>query len=283
MASGVGAGAALERPGQDPVVAAEVVRDLAIQDPAPVSVPGTAGDGTSASLSAGISRGGLDATSDRQELPAEPAPVAVPAAPAPIDPLQVDAAGLAFVDREAGLLSLAVPTSGSGDLVVVPGAAPAPLTDRPVRTVRVEVEGGLEIDGALFAQLVMATLNDARGWSADGSVTFARTDGEADLRVVLASPDLVDELCAPLDTVGRFSCGTNGHAVLNHTRWVQATEEFSDRALYRQYLVNHEVGHLLGHPHEDCPADGAVAPLMQQQSVTVAPCTPNGWPFPDAA
>ena len=144
------------------------------------------------------------------------------------------------------------------------------------------MEAGLEIDGPMFAQAVMAILNDPRGWGADGSLTFARTDGDAEIRVVLASPDLVDDLCAPLETVGRFSCGTNGHAALNHTRWVEATGEFADRNEYRQYLVNHEVGHLLGHRHEDCPRAGAVAPLMQQQSVTVAPCLPNGWPFPDA-
>ena len=110
-------------------------------------------------------------------------------------------------------------------------------------------------------------------------MSFARTDGPADLRVVLASPALVDALCAPLATAGQFSCGRNGHAALNFRRWVQATDEFADRTLYRQYLVNHEVGHLLGHPHERCPGAGLPAPLMQQQSIRVAPCLPNGWPY----
>jgi len=183
-------------------------------------------------------------------------------------------------DRTAGVLALDVPQAASGVLDVVPGADPAPPGTAPVRSVRVEVERGLAVDGPAFAAVVMAALNDPRGWGARGEVSFARTDGPADVRVVLASPSTVDALCAPLPTRGEVSCGRNGHAALNARRWVQATPEFADRTLYRQYLVNHEVGHLLGHPHEPCPGGGQVAPIMQQQSLRVAPCTANAWPFP---
>ncbi|WP_199424629.1 DUF3152 domain-containing protein [Actinotalea solisilvae] len=237
--------------------------------------------------SRGTSADGVEATADRVPLPAEALaatePLVLPAPPATaatVDPNAVDAAGLTLADRDAGLLSTAVPTAAGGDVVVVPGVEAAPAPERPVRTVRVEVEAGLEVDGALFARTVMVTLNDPRGWGADGSVSFARTDGPADLVVVLASPDLVDDLCAPLDTVGRYSCGTNGRAVLNHLRWVQGGKDFPDRTLYRQYLVNHEVGHLLGNRHVECPGPGRLAPLMQQQTETTGACVANGWPFP---
>jgi hypothetical protein len=223
-------------------------------------------------------------TQVRSTSPAVPPPAvvqAVAAVPALIDASVVDAAGLTFADRNAGLLSADAPSSAGGDLVVVPGDVPAPLTDRLVRTVRVEVETGLAVDGEIFAAMVLATLNDQRSWGGDGSMTFARTDGDdQDLRVVLASPEKVDALCAPLNTHGDYSCGRNGHAAINYVRWVQATDEFADKTVYRQYVINHEVGHLLGHQHTTCTGAGDLAPIMQQQSIRVAPCLPNAWPRP---
>lgn len=210
--------------------------------------------------------------------------VAEPAEPAPIDMSIAGPDGVTLADREAGLLSIAVPSSAGGDLVVVPGSEAAPHPERRVRTVRVEVEAGLEVDGEVFAETVMQILNDPRGWGGDGSMSFARTDGDAEIRVVLASPDKVDAMCAPLNTHGDYSCGRYGHAAINHTRWVQATEEYlqiSNITTYRQYVINHEVGHLLGRQHTRCPAAGERAPIMQQQSIEVAPCVANAWPFPD--
>ena len=218
----------------------------------------------------------------RRDLPG-PEPVDAPVAMLLADPPPGIVAlppGLTEVDVAAGLLSPDVVEAAAGTFTVVPGADAGPGTGA-VRTVRVEVEDGLAVDGPAFAATVMATLNDPRGWGADGSLSFARTDGDAELRVLLASPTTVDELCAPLDTEGEVSCGTNGRAVLNLRRWVLATQEYAaDKAAYRQYLVNHEVGHLLGHRHERCPGAGRPAPLMQQQSYRAAPCTPNPWPFP---
>ncbi|MGV8967465.1 MAG: DUF3152 domain-containing protein [Cellulomonas sp.] len=208
------------------------------------------------------------------------AAVPAPVLAAPVDPTALDAAGLTGPDRAAGLLSTEVPTHGSGTLVVVPGTTTAPGAG-PVRTVRVEVEGGLPVDAALFAATVMETLNDPRGWGAGGAMTFARTDGDAELRVVLASPAMVDAMCAPLDTVGIYSCGVKGHAAINFLRWSGGAENFgADRTLYRQYVISHEVGHLLGYHHVTCPGPGQPAPIMQQQTGTRAPCLPSAFPHP---
>jgi Protein of unknown function (DUF3152) len=187
-------------------------------------------------------------------------------------------------DRLAGVRVRSVPDSSSGELRVVTGDSPAPGGDAPVTAVRVEVEEGLDIDDQAFASFVMTTLNDPRSWVGDGSVRFSRTDGDADIRVVLATPTTVDSMCAPLATNGKWSCGRYGHAALNADRWVFGADAWADGGgsltEYRHYLVNHEVGHLLGHPHERCPVAGQPAPVMVQQSISLQGCEPNGWPFP---
>lgn len=189
--------------------------------------------------------------------------------------------GVDEVDFAAGVLSADVPVAASGELLTVPGSSPAPGTGE-ISTVRIQVEAGLDVDGTKVADLVLDTLNDPRSWGGDGSRTFARTDAaDATFSVTLASPSTVDTLCAPLDTGGLWSCGVTDHAVLNYLRWVEGSPNYGDdMAAYRQYLVNHEVGHVLGHRHEQCGATDSLAPVMVQQSGALIRCEPNGWPTP---
>jgi hypothetical protein len=172
---------------------------------------------------------------------------------------------------------------GPGTFTVVPGAVPAPDNGPKAKrlTVRVEVENGTDVDLQEFARQVMATLNDPRSWGHGGTMTFARTDAaKADIRVMLASPDTSERMCKPLQTHGTESCSIGNKAIITSYRWAKGTSEFDSLAVYREYVVNHEVGHVLGHHHEQCPGKGKLAPVMQQQTIKVAPCRPNGWPFP---
>lgn len=205
------------------------------------------------------------ATSSPEPTPTSPAPApTTSAAPSP--------------DAAAGVLSGDVPPVGTGATHVVPGSVPAPGSGR-VRTVRVEVEGGLPVDGVAFAGFVLDTLNDPRGWGADGSMSFARTDGGAEITVVLASPETSARMCRPLDTGGTLSCRNGPRAILTLHRWVLAHPDYGDdRTGYRHYLVNHEVGHFLGHGHVPCPGAGVPAPVMMQQTKGLLGCAPNPWP-----
>jgi hypothetical protein len=185
-------------------------------------------------------------------------------------------------DQLAGLRSTKVPWRGGGKLRVVPGHSSAPGKGR-IYTVRVEVETGLDIDRPAFAKFVLATLNDKRSWTEHGRRRFARTDDSSpDIRVVLASPATSAAICLPLHTFGKLSCRSGANAaVLTDYRWVKAIPEYSgDHDGYRHYVINHEVGHVLGHSHEYCAGKGKLAPLMMQQTKGLKGCRPNPWPHP---
>jgi hypothetical protein len=193
------------------------------------------------------------------------------------------AAPPAAAGRAAHVVATVVPVVpvGDGRPVVVRGSGPVRGTG-PVRRFTVAVEGGIGVDERAFATAVEATLADARSWGARGRMSVQRVaGGPVAFRVVLASPRTTDRLCAPLRTGGTYSCGTGKNAVINAGRWLRGASAYGgDLAGYRQYVVNHEVGHTLGHGHDRCPSPGRLAPVMVQQTKGVGACRPNPWPYP---
>ena len=179
------------------------------------------------------------------------------------------------------------PASGTGrvDGVALRAVAAAAITPRRTLRVGLQSEQGAGVDATEAASIVAATLGDARGWQTHDrvrfrsvSVTELATD-DVDITIVLASPALTDELCAPLRTRGKVSCFNGSKVVLNARRWLQGVPGYlGDLAAYRQYMVNHEVGHALYHGHVECPRAGALAPIMLQQTKGLDGCRPNAWP-----
>ena len=198
-----------------------------------------------------------------------PAPVTPPLAPAP--------------SPSYGPVVPPVPPVpvGEGSLSTVPGGSPRAGTG-PLRRYTVAVERGMGIDGPAFARTVDEVLGDPRSWGAGSQASFQRVDaGPAEFRVVLASPAMTDRLCAPLHTAGAVSCSRDGNAVVNVKRWLRGAAPYAGRlSEYRAYVINHEVGHVLGHGHERCPRAGELAPVMLQQTLGVGDCRPNPWPYP---
>lgn len=167
--------------------------------------------------------------------------------------------------------------------VFVDDAGPR-VGDGRLRTYRLEVEPATGVDPRIFTAVAERILNDERGWTGTGRWALRRVRRRADIRVVLATPETVDRLCARagLRTVGRWSCWNGRFAALNVHRWRRGARGF-DGSLrdYRRYLLNHEVGHGLGYGHRACPRTGRRAPVMQQQSFGTRPCRVNGWPTLD--
>lgn len=167
-----------------------------------------------------------------------------------------------------------IPERGPGTFDI---AAASPLGSQDGVTYRVEVEQGLPFSSMDVARLVEATLADQRGWATRH--TLVRVDGHSDLRIVLATPETANDLCAPLDTDGRLSCRNGGNVVLNAWRWQFGADSYAGGlAAYRRYVINHETGHALGYPHVGCPGSGRLAPVMLQQTKGLAGCRPNPWP-----
>lgn len=173
---------------------------------------------------------------------------------------------------------LKVPHRASGRYAVVHGHAPPRRGRGPEIRYLVEVERGLPFDGREFAAEVHRTLNDPRGWG-----RFRRVDGPpVRVRVALSSPRLTDHECLPLRTGGDLSCWNGSRSVINARRWAEGVPQYEgDLAAYRRYLINHEVGHALGHRHVSCPGRGRPAPVMMQQSKSLGGCRPNPWPYPE--
>ncbi len=176
--------------------------------------------------------------------------------------------------------------SGDGTFQVVPGTS-TPVGHGPVKRYAVEVEGGMAgVDADDFAASVTKTLSDPRSWSRSG-VTLERVDsGPIDFRVALTSVLTIRKKCGytlPVET----SCynSSEGRAFINISRWVRGAVSYgSDVADYRHYVVNHEVGHALGHGHVKCPKAGSPAPIMMEQTLGVTTpgvgsCRPNPWPY----
>ncbi|MFD9267474.1 DUF3152 domain-containing protein [Streptomyces goshikiensis] len=210
---------------------------------------------------------------------------ATPSAAAPAAP------ELTFEQKMALQFPIDAKLKGPGTFDTVPGVAKAPGKGKLVRY-RVDVEQGLGLDPQLFAEAVQRTLNDDRSWSHKGAMTFERVPGgEADFVITLASPGTTGFWCAKSDldtTVDNVSCdsASTQRVMINAFRWAQGSVTFGPNAMfaYRQMLINHEVGHRLGHGHVSCRTPGALAPIMQQQTKSLdlegIHCLPNPWVFP---
>ncbi|MEU5939414.1 DUF3152 domain-containing protein [Micromonospora sp. NPDC047548] len=129
-----------------------------------------------------------------------------------------------------------------------------------------------DIDPAEVAAVVDQAVNDPRGWrtNMDGFTVRIVQPG---YRGVNGIGQLVGAAWADEQL-----------AVVTADAWMRVGPRFAAVGgtldMQRAHIVLHELGHLIGHDHESCPAPGQPAPLMRTATYALDGCTLNIWPNP---
>jgi hypothetical protein len=206
--------------------------------------------------------------------------------------------------QDTALRSVALPAGppytkrGAGTFRILKGHSKPVGTGQRLRY-SIDVEKGLSgIDLDEYARTVQAVLSDPRSWAGHG-VSVQRVDsGRIDFHVTLVSSYTVRDMCGyeiKVETSCYLRAGANSLArvnrvVINNSRWVRGAAAYiGDLGAYREYVINHEVGHALGHQHAHACLPGGQAPAMMEQTVglmsaaTHKLCEANPWPYPRGA
>ncbi|MGV9215894.1 DUF3152 domain-containing protein [Micromonospora sp. RB23] len=187
----------------------------------------------------------------------------------------------------------AVPSAGTGRFDHDDRSGPVLGRAGGLRRYRVAVESGSDEDVAAFAQAVQVALTGPGSWVDSGRLRLQQVPGDAprDFTVYLATARTAGRMCAAggvdirVDGRPYTSCRAPGQVIVNLDRWRLSVPHYVSArvplSVYRTYVVNHEVGHQLGHHHERCPGAGRPAPVMMQQTLFLNGCRVNPWPYVD--
>ncbi|HEX7321778.1 MAG TPA: DUF3152 domain-containing protein [Mycobacterium sp.] len=189
----------------------------------------------------------------------------------------------------AGILPDGGPFAEAGLMTwqVVPGTMPqVGRGTAKVFAYTVEVENGIDAAAfggdEAFARMVDQTLANPKGWTHNPQIAFVRVDGTGpttpDFRISLTTPMTIREGCGyeiPLEVScynPSYGPTAQPRVFINEARWVRGAVPFQgDIGSYRQYLINHEVGHAIGYQHhEPCDRQDGLAPVMMQQTLGTA-------------
>lgn len=182
------------------------------------------------------------------------------------------------------------PQEGTARFAFAAGGGPLLGRAGTVLRFRIAVEEGSQEQVDPVADLVDVTLGDARSWTGDGRTRMQRVSARqpADFTIYLATARTAARMCSAggvdiqVDGQPYTSCRAPGQVIINLNRWRESVPEYVRLGVplqeYRQYVLNHEVGHELGQGHEQCPGPGRAAPVMLQQTLSLRGCQPYSWP-----
>lgn len=154
-------------------------------------------------------------------------------------------------------------------------------TGSRVVTYTVSTKGSTSSSFSQFAAQANQTLNDPRGWAQLG-IKFRQVQTGGSFQLILSQASQVPSFSPGCSA--DWSCRVGSSVIINDDRWSGATTAWNQAGGglrdYRHMVVNHEVGHWLGHGHPSgCSPSGSLAPVMLQQSIDLRGCKFNPWPL----
>jgi hypothetical protein len=144
-------------------------------------------------------------------------------------------------------------------------------------TYSVEFDDSIVINRNLVVKKILEVLNDTRGWKRLG-YDFKFKEKNAKFKIKIVKEDKIVKICK----FSGLSCADMSKNIIyiNIKRWRRGSKA-SKLSLdnYRTYVINHEIGHLLGRDHYKCGKSGTKVPVMVQQTLGISNCKPNPWPL----
>lgn len=130
-----------------------------------------------------------------------------------------------------------------------------------------------------FDRVVRSVLgNPKKTWR---GYTFIHDQNSPEFQIILTTPKTVFNKC-------RFkglSCADVNLKIvyINRNRYLRgAVKSKLSLSDYRVYVINHEVGHIIGKGHVKCPCTGKCnkkVPVMNQATKGIGHCRPNNMPL----
>lgn len=129
-----------------------------------------------------------------------------------------------------------------------------------------------------FTNHVKRILSHPKSWNVDFVYVNNDIDADVFMNIYLTTDNFISKVCG-FDEKPLSCANMNTRDIyINEYRWLHGSVKSKmNLEDYRNYVINHEVGHALGFLHEK-PRKNCKCPVMHQQTLYVEPGKPN--PFP---